>query len=121
MSKQQIALFAACALIPVLVVGGYWTIKKTNFFSSHPTYGVIDLSAVVDGKRNEMEKMIMAGNLSPEKSKQLMASLASFGQRMESEVTAISADCNCVILARQAVLAGNVTDYTEELKKRLNK
>ncbi len=84
-------------------------------------FAVVDLATVVR-KNQEASVALLAGGGADQGTRDTaLASAQSFGKRLDAAVIALSKECACVLLMREAVVAGEVDDMTPALMAQLAK
>jgi hypothetical protein len=85
-----------------------------------PPFAVVDLTSVIR-KQQERAMRLLADPASDEAAKKAaIAAAGEFGKRANAEVIALSQECGCVVLMREAVVSGQIEDLTPRLLARLN-
>lgn len=83
-------------------------------------FAVVDLSRIIR-KQQERSVRLLADPASDDAAKKTaVASASDFGKKVNAEVTALSQECGCVLLMREAIVAGHIEDLTPRLLARLN-
>ncbi len=111
-----LALCALCATVAF----GIAALGLRAFDRRPPAFAVVDLTGLV---RKQQERAIraMADPLADEATKRAaLASAGEFGKRADAAVVALSQECACVLLVREAVVSGQVEDLTPRLAARLD-
>ncbi len=91
--------------------------------SGKPTvkFAVVDLATVIR-KNQDSAVALLAGGMADQRARDAaVASAQGFGKRLDAAVIELSHDCRCVLLVREAVVAGEVEDLTPALLSRLTK
>ncbi|MDP2369166.1 TrbI F-type domain-containing protein [Rhodoferax sp.] len=83
-------------------------------------YAVVDLTGVVARVQEENVRTITSASTGEAAKKQAMERAAAFGNQVNAAVVNLSQECDCVILMREAVIAGAVEDLTPLLLAKLN-
>jgi hypothetical protein len=123
MSADAVVLrsLALSAVVSTLVVGAaLWAYDRYVRAPQTLRFAVVDVSDIYRLKTTKLvDDMLKAGE-GKEARDAVMLSADNFGEEVERLTSLVAADCNCVVLARPAVVAGaSVPDYTDALKKRL--
>lgn len=85
----------------------------------HGKLAVVDLAAVVRANQQQTVVLLADTGSDPAAKANALARTRDFGQQLEREVRAMSAECDCVLLMREAVVAGELEDLTPALMTRL--
>ena len=104
----------AVLAIAIASVSGFPGKKKARF-------AVVDLAAVVRTNQQASVALLASGTADQRARDAALASAQGFGKRLDAEVVALSKECGCVLLMREAVVAGEVEDLTPTLLTRLTK
>lgn len=83
-------------------------------------YAVVDLAGVVARVQEENVRTITSANSGEGARRLAMERAAAFGSQANAAVVKLSQECDCVILMREAVIAGAVEDLTPLLLAKLN-
>lgn len=83
-------------------------------------YAVVDLSGVVARVQEENVRTMTSASTGDAAKKLAMERAAAFGSQANAAVVKLSQECDCVILMREAVIAGAVEDLTPLLLAKLN-
>ncbi len=115
--RLVVSLCIASAAIAFLVaIAGTRYIDK----GGRARFAVVDIAGLV-AKHQERAVRMLADPASDEATKKAaIASAGEFGKRVNAEVLALSQECGCVLLMREAVVAGQLEDLTPRLVARLN-
>lgn len=113
---KAIGLVVAGAVLAIAIasVSGLPGKKKAKF-------AVVDLAAVVRTNQQAAVALLSSGTADQRTRDAALASAQGFGKRLDAEVVALSKECGCVLLMREAVVAGEVEDLTPTLLSRLTK
>lgn len=84
-------------------------------------FAVVDLASVVRKNQEAAVSMLANGAADQRTRDAAFASAQGFGKRLDAEVIELSRECGCVLLMREAVIAGDVEDLTPALLSRLAK
>ncbi|HQR19514.1 MAG TPA: hypothetical protein PKV98_01520 [Burkholderiaceae bacterium] len=108
-------------IVSGLVVGAaLWTYDRYVRVPQTVRFAVVDVSDIYRLKTTKLvEDMLKAGE-GKEARDAVKTSADKFGDEVDRLTALVAADCNCVVLARPAVVAGaSVPDYTDALKRKL--
>lgn len=114
MAAMLVVLGACLALLFASVTGHVPGKAKGRF-------AVIDLASVVRKNQEAAVSLLASGNADQRTRDAALAAAQDFGKRLDAEVVALSRECGCVLLMREAVVAGEVEDLTPALLARLTK
>jgi hypothetical protein len=84
-------------------------------------FAVVDLATVVRKNQEAAVSLLASGNADQRTRDAALAAAQGFGKRLDAEVVELSRECGCVLLMREAVVAGEVEDLTPALLARLTK
>lgn len=118
---RDIALVAG-----LIAVGAFIAIVLSSFASGFPgkakaKFAVVDLASVVRMNQEAAVALLASGAADQRSRDAALASAQGFGKRLDAAVVDLSRDCGCVLLMREAVVAGAVDDLTPALLSRLAK
>ncbi len=104
-----------------LVVGAaLWAYDRYIRVPQTVRIAVVDVSDIYRLKTTKLvDDMLKAGE-GKEARDAVKISADNFGEEVDRLTSLVAVDCNCVVLARPAVVAGaRVPDYTDALKRKL--
>ena len=108
------SFLALCLVISVLagIASGWW------FAAKQPAQDVyiVDVKGLVDGKKQELIERYKS-NPSQETIAAADTELTEFLTWLDREITRLGNDGRSLVLIKDAVLAGNVTDVTDTIKQ----
>lgn len=84
-------------------------------------FAVVDLASVVRKNQEAAVSLLASGAADQRTRDAALAAAQGFGKRLDVEVIELSRECGCVLLMREAVVAGEVEDLTPTLLFRLSK
>lgn len=118
-ARGALITWALGLLTGVLVVLLFLALPKLAGHAQHGHFAVVDLAAIV--RTNQQKAVAQMIEKGPDQASRAaaMSQAKAFGQRLDQEVRDLSAECGCVLLMREAVVAGDVQDLTPELVNRL--
>jgi hypothetical protein len=104
----------------VVVGAALWAYERYVRVPQTVRFAVVDVSDIYRLKTTKLvDDMLKAGE-GKEARDAVKISADSFGEEVDRLTSLVAADCNCVVLARPAVVAGaSVPDYTDALKRKL--
>lgn len=110
--------------IGLMALGAIVAIFLAGFTSRLPgrakaRFAVVDLASVVRKNQEAAVGLLASGGSDQRVRDAAMASAQGFGKRLDAEVIELSRECGCVLLMREAVVAGEVEDLTPALLSRL--
>lgn len=82
-------------------------------------FATVDLSGLVARQQEQSVKQIAGGEGDEAKRKAALAAAEAFGNRVNAEAINLARECGCVLLMREAVIAGEVEDLTPVLAARI--
>lgn len=88
--------------------------------ASKQRFVTVDLSGLIARQQEQAVKQIAAGDGDESKRKAALAAAEAFGKRVNAEAHALSRECGCILLMREAVVAGEVEDLTAVLAARIS-
>lgn len=109
-----LCLLSAAATFAVAIFG-------PRLLDRHPKqrFAAVDLSALIRKNQERGLRLLADPTTSDSMKKEAIAMSAEFGKRADAEVSNLSRDCACILLMREAVVAGDIEDLTPVLAKRL--
>ena len=115
-SGTVIALCTACALLAfgVALLG-----PRLLERGGRTQFALVDLVAVVRRQQEASVALLADGSADQRARSAALASAQEFGKRLDREVIALSKECGCVLLMREAVVSGQLDDLTPVLLARL--
>lgn len=108
--------FGFIMLICALMIGIY------HFsFNSKPqqTLATVDLKDIYSAKEKQFAALITKKGVTDADRGAAYEMVKAFGPQLQKSINDVQHDCNCIVISRQAILAGNVEDKTAELKVKL--
>lgn len=87
--------------------------------SATPRFAVVDLAAVVRQQQQTSVALLADGSADRRARSAALAAAQQFGKHLDQEVVALSRECGCVLLMREAVVSGQLVDMTPALLSRL--
>lgn len=117
MNSRNVALLclASAALTLVIALAGPKLLSR----APKQRLVTVDLSGVIARQQEQAVKQIAAGEGDESKRKAALAAAEAFGKRLNAEAHALARECGCVLLMREAVVAGEVEDLTSVLASRI--
>jgi hypothetical protein len=118
MSTKSIALLASSCVLGTLLITfvGVAVLHQR----SEQRFGVVDLTSIVQKQQERGVRLLADPDGDVTAKKNAMTAATDFGKRINEEVLALSKECGCVLLMREAIVAGQVDDLTPRLMARLN-
>lgn len=110
-----LVVLGACLALLVSTVTGRMPGKGKARFA------VVDLASVVRKNQEAAVQLLASGTADQRTRDAALAAARGFGKRLDAEVVELSRECGCVLLMREAVVAGEVEDLTPTLLSRLTK
>lgn len=83
-------------------------------------FATIDLTGVIRKQQESNIRLLTNATADDGAKKAALAEASEFGKRANAEVLALSSECGCVLLMREAVIAGQIEDMTPRLLARLH-
>lgn len=84
-------------------------------------FAVVDLAAIVRANQAKSVATLADKDADPAAKTAALARTRDFGKRLDQEVGVLSTECACVLLMREAVVAGQLEDLTPALLSRLSR
>jgi hypothetical protein len=112
--KAAIA-FLAASLVGALSLGVYHWLSHQK---SSPI-ATADIAEIVKIRELQFTRMLAKPNVTDKDRQEAYVLVSKVGPEIEAALDAIQKDCQCVLLVKSAVLAGESRDMTEDLKRRL--
>ena len=112
---------SVCATAAALVALALTLAPPLHERSGPGKFAVVDLAAVVRANQQHTVALLADKGADPAARTSALARTRDFGQQLDREVRALSAECDCVLLMREAVVAGELEDLTPALMARLGR
>lgn len=80
---------------------------------------VVDIAGVLETTEMVFTEMLAKPNVSDDDRKRAYELVSQTGPRIEASIKQIQKDCDCLILAKAAVIGAGAPDYTDQLKSDL--
>ena len=119
---QSFSLLASCSLKTALVsaltsalvcgsmLGAYhWMQKKTQI-------GVVDVASILETSELMFTEMLTKPDVSDKDRANAYDLVKQTGPKVQAAIAQIQSECNCVLLTKAAVVAGNTSDFTSQAK-----
>ncbi len=115
-TRTVILLCVASALITLAVA-----LLGPKLLSRTPKqrFVTVDLSGLIARQQEQSVKQLASGEGDEAKRRVALAAAETFGKRVNAEAHALARECGCVLLMREAVVAGEVDDLTSVLAARI--
>lgn len=116
-TKWVLALCLACStcVFAVTLIG-----SRLLQQSAPPRIAVVDLTDIVAKHQSEAVKLLSDSESSETTQKAAIARAAEFGKRVDAAVLEISRECGCVVMLKEAIVAGAPQDLTSVLVAKLS-
>lgn len=116
--QSRWAIAGLCLATVVIVATAFIVVPRLKH-QGHGRFAVIDLAAVV--RANQQKAVTLLADKGADQSSRAAAlsQARDFGQQLDREVRELSTECGCVLLMREAVVAGDLEDLTPALMSRL--
>lgn len=113
---RLLLLNTAITIVIVLLTMLYY-----SFRVSHGSYGIgiMDVAEIYQNAQAKMATEYLKKETTDQQREQIKLEYQTFGKKLEDTINQIMNECNCIIVARDAVLTTNATDYTSLAKKRM--
>ena len=114
-SALRTALVSALtsAIVCASMLGGYhWMQKK-------PQLGVVDLASILETSELMFTEMLTKPDVSDRDRAAAYELVKQTGPKVEAAIAQIQSECDCVVLTKAAVVAGNARDFTAQAKSLL--
>lgn len=118
MNRTGITLVCIAGMVAVVAAS---LLVQHAIVRPNPRIAVVDLAQVVRKHQERAVAMLADASADPTSRQAAHASASEFGKRLDREVVALSQECGCVLLMREAVVSGDVEDLTPSLLARLAK
>lgn len=106
------ALLSICVvLVMPMLLGKQKTRQK---------FAVVDLTQVITKQQERAVRVLADLNADEASKKKAIESAGEFGKRVNGELVQLSQQCGCVLLMREAIIAGELEDLTPVLLARVN-
>lgn len=114
--RSDIARYGFIMLICALMIGIYHV-----SFNRKPqqNIAVVDLTDIVSIKQKQFTSLLTKKNATDADRGAAYEMVKAFGPSLEKSLVEVQKDCNCTLVSKQAVLAGNLEDKTADLKAKL--
>lgn len=83
-------------------------------------FAVVDLTQVITKQQERAVRVLADVNADEASKKKAIESAGEFGKRVNGELVQLSQQCGCVLLMREAIIAGEMEDLTPALLTRVN-
>lgn len=83
-------------------------------------FAVVDLTQVITKQQERAVRVLADINADEASKKKAIESAGEFGKRVNGELVQLSQQCGCVLLMREAIIAGEMEDLTPALLTRVN-
>ena len=111
--KTALVSALTSAIVCGSVLGAYhWMQKKTQI-------GVVDVASILESSELMFTDMLTKPDVSDRDRAAAYDLVRQTGPKVEAAIAQIQSACNCVVLTKAAVVAGNTTDYTAQAKRLL--
>ena len=116
--QSRWAVAGLCLATAAIVATAFIVVPRLKH-QDHGRFAVVDLAAVV--RANQQEAVALLADKGADQSSRAAAlsQARDFGKQLDREVSELSAECGCVLLMREAVVAGDLEDLTPALMSRL--
>jgi hypothetical protein len=84
-----------------------------------PEFAVIDLAGIVELEQLRLTASVMKPGTSDDEKLKAFQRVQAFGGVLEKAIEELKADCQCVLMARNAFIGVGGVDYTETLKRKV--
>ena len=111
-----IAMFAISALIAISVVVIGLTIYH-NRFGERQKIGVVDIPGVLKSSEMIFTDMISRAGSTDADRQQAYELVRTTGPKIEQALNDIQAECDCLLMAKAAVVGGSHVDYTPKVRE----
>jgi hypothetical protein len=102
-------------LICALMIGIY----HVSFNSKPQKLATVNLKDIYSAKEKQFAALITKKGATDADRAAAYELVKAFGPQLQKSINDVQQDCNCIVISRQAILAGNVEDKTAELKVKL--
>lgn len=82
-------------------------------------FAIVDLTDVVRKHQQLSITTISAGSADEDSRTRAISEAQAFGKQLDAAIIHLSGECQCVLLVREAVVAGQLDDLTPALKAKL--
>jgi hypothetical protein len=120
-SKSAMVTAGACVASAAVVAASFVVIPKFSGRAAPPRFAVVDLASIVRTNQQLAVSRLAEKGVDQAARASSLALAREFGQRLDLEVRELSIECGCVLLMREAVVAGELEDLTPALLNRLAK
>lgn len=104
-------------LVSMMVLGVY----HYYYGNQQHNIAVVDINELVELKQLVVSANALTMKKTDKTSQELYDQITAFTKQLESEITALQDECECMLLVRPAVIKGKTTiDYTDVLKQHLS-
>lgn len=110
-----IAVVGGLLLLLAFQLGGRWSMQHGG-----AKFAVVDLAGVVRQHQEASISALAEKGADDNSRARALAQAKAFGKQLDHEVGQLSSECGCVLLVREAVVAGQLEDLTPALMARLS-
>ena len=114
------AIAGLCLASGVIVAIAFMTLPRLKH-QSHERFAVVDVASVVRAHQQKAVALLAAKGAEQSARTAVLAQTHDFGQQLDHRVRELSDECGCVLLMREAVVAGDLEDLTPALISRLDR
>lgn len=116
--QSRWAIAGLCLVSAVIVATAFMVVPRLKH-QGHARFAVLDLASLV--RVNQQKSVALLADKGADQSSRaaVLSQARDFGKQLDHEVRELSAECGCVLLMREAVVAGDLEDLTPALMSRL--
>lgn len=116
--QSRWAIAGLCLATAAIVAVAFMVVPRLKH-QGHGRFAVVDLASVVRTNQQKAVALLADKGADQVSRTAAMTQARDFGQQLDHEVRELSAECGCVLLMREAVVAGDLEDLTPALMSRL--
>ena len=114
LSSRSLKTAMVSALTSALVCGSmlgayHWMQKKSQI-------GVVDVASILETSELMFTEMLTKPDVSDKDRANAYDLVKQTGPKVQAAIAQIQSECNCVLLTKAAVVAGNTSDFTPQAK-----
>lgn len=108
--KTALVSALTSALVCGSMLGAYhWMQKKSQI-------GVVDVASILETSELMFTEMLTKPDVSDKDRANAYDLVKQTGPKVQAAIAQIQSECNCVLLTKAAVVAGNTSDFTSQAK-----
>lgn len=102
--------------VAAAVVGAATAVGVAMAGLGQPKIATVDLAGLVEIEQMRMTSVVMNPDATEDDKMRAFTRMKGLGELLETSIADAAAKCNCVVLARNAVISNATVDLTQEVK-----